>query len=369
VNPSLEAIDWQGFLARPAISSPSPEMLQDALSQPILITGAGGSIGSALAMRLAQFAAPRLILLEAAENSLFHLERALARAPHSDAAGQATFVLGNAGDRATLDDLFTAHRPRLVFHAAAHKHVPLLEQQAFAAIGNNIFATETLVAVAAAHSARVVLVSTDKAVEPASVMGATKRVAERIVLRGGGTALRLGNVLASSGSVAEVFAQQIAQGGPMTVTDAEARRYFLTKDEAVNLLLFAAACAAPAILAPALAHAHGIAELAGYMARALAPGREIAVQFTGLRPGDKVAELLWDPSEIARPDTGTPLVRIESSPSSPMQFDAEISALRAAVNNRDLAAALAQLRGLVPGFHPSKTVLAVARNCVQTVSA
>jgi FlaA1/EpsC-like NDP-sugar epimerase len=369
VNPSLEAVDWQGFLARPVIPSPSPEFLQDSLSHPILITGAGGSIGSALAMRLTQLAAPRLILLEAAENSLFHLERALDREPHSPAAAQATFVLGNAGDRSTLDDLFTAHRPRLVFHAAAHKHVPLLEQQPFAAIANNIFATETVAAAATAHGARVVLVSTDKAVEPASVMGATKRVAEQIVLRGGGTALRLGNVLASSGSVAEVFAQQIVQGGPLTVTDAEARRYFLTKDEAVNLLLFAAAHAASVILAPALDHAHGIAELAGFMARVLAPGREIPVQFTGLRPGDKVAELLWEASEIAHPVAHTPLLRIESTlPASP-QFDNQIAALRASVYDRDLAAAIAHLRALVPGFHPSQTVLDAASKDVRPVTA
>lgn len=168
----------------------------------MLITGAGGSIGSALALRLSRLALPVLLL---------------------------------------LDELFAAHAPRIVFHMAAHKHVPLLEQQPLAAIANNIFATETIAATAATCGARVVLLSTDKAVESISVIGATKRVAEEIVLAAGGTVLRLGNVLASTGSVTEVFAHQIARGGPLTITDPAAHRYFLTLDEPVNLLLFMSA--------------------------------------------------------------------------------------------------------------------------------
>ncbi len=141
------------------------------------------------------------------------------------------------GDQGLLEHIFAAHAPRIVFHAAAFKHVPLIEEQPFAAIANNIFATATLTCAAAAHHARVILLSTDKAVQPASFMGATKRVAEHIVRSAGGTVFRLGNVLGSSDSVSEIFAQQIARGGPITVTDPAARRYFLTLEEAVNLLL------------------------------------------------------------------------------------------------------------------------------------
>jgi FlaA1/EpsC-like NDP-sugar epimerase len=369
---SLQGLAWRDFLARPALSPPSPQLLDAVARQPILITGAGGSIGSALALRLAHFALPGLVLLEAAENSLCRLERGWAEdlETSSGAAAAATFILGDAGDRAAMEEIVAAHRPRLVFHAAAHKHVLLLEQQPWAAIANNIFATETVAAVAAAHRARVVLLSTDKAVEPASVMGATKRVAEEIVLAHGGTVLRLVNVLASSGSVAEVFAHQIARGVSLTVTDPAARRYFLTMDEAVNLLLFAAGRPeSSTVLAPALPAAHGIVELAGFMARALAPGREIPICFTGLRPGDRLAERLWEDSGLARPAGSGDLLSVQSSRPAPMQFESGLAALRAAARERNLSAALAQLRALVPGFHPSQTVLALAREGVQRVYA
>jgi O-antigen biosynthesis protein WbqV len=357
-------MDWSEFLARPTLTPPATEILNALADTPLLITGAGGSIASALALRLSHLAWRELVLLEASEDHLQKLQQAWPE----DRAGTARFILGNAGDRATLENIFATYRPRMVFHAAAYKHVPLLEGQPFSAIANNIFATETVTAVAAEYDARVLLVSTDKAVQPASVMGATKRVAEEIVLRGRGTVLRLGNVLASSGSVAEVFAEQAVRGGPMTVTDPAARRYFLTIDEAVNLLLAASQFAAPAVLAPALFADCSVAELARFMARALAPGREIPLQFTGLRPGDKLAERLWDGGEHAGQANGC-LLPIASLRSAPMNFAAALAALQAAARERDLAAALEQLCLLVPGFSPSKTVLELAANSARQVLA
>ncbi len=336
---------------------------------PILITGAGGSIGSALALRLARSGWSRLVLLDASESHLHRLQQILAGAPGS--AGIA-YVLGDAGDSRLLEELFLMHRPRFVFHAAAHKHVPLLEQQPFAAIANNIFATEAVISVAAQHEACVLLLSTDKAVRPTSVMGATKKIAEKLVLGGGGTALRLGNVLASSGSVAEVFARQAERRAPLTVTDPAARRYFLTMEEAVNSLLAAANIAwlhgSAAVLAPNLAADHNIAELAGFVARMLAPGCELPLHFTGLRPGDKLAERLWDDSERTSPATDG-LLFIRSVDPEPGGLATGLAALRAAQCERDLAAALEQLRGLVPGFHPSETVLALAQRNASRVYA
>ncbi len=356
----LNRINWSGFLERPPLPEPSPETL-DALGRtPVLITGAGGSIGSRLALRLARLGLPRLVLLDAGENNLHHLQQDLNAA---DASRGAAFVLGNAGDEALLEELFTAHRPRIVFHAAAYKHVPLLERHPLAAIANNILTTETLIAAAARHGASTVLLSTDKAVEPASVMGATKRVAEAIVLGDGGTALRLGNVLASSGSAVEIFAAQIARGGPLTVTGKMARRYFLTMDEAADLLLTAAGIGSNSLLAPALAADHGIAGLAEFMARTLAPGREIPVHFTALRPGDKLAERMWGDDESASP-AGGGLLSIHAVRSAPQELASELAALRTATEIRDIAAALAQLQALVPGFHPSETVLAIAEQRV-----
>lgn len=340
--------------------------------QPILITGAGGSIGSALALRLASLGARRLILVDSSESNLFHLQQiwAESRELGSAAIAAATFVLGDAGERATLEKIFAAHRPSLVFHAAAHKHVPLLEGQPLAAIANNIFATETLSAVAAAHGARMVLLSTDKAAAPASVMGATKRIAEEIVLSRGGTVLRLANVLGSSGSVTEIFAQQIACGGPLTLTDPEARRYFLAMDEAVNLLLHAAVNEPQsALLAPSLDAEYSVAELAVFMARALAPGRTIPLEFSRLRPGDKLVEQLWDDCETAQPHGNAPLSTLHSRIPTVTELESGLFKLRRALEERDVAAALTGLRTLVPNYHPSQTVLALAHQHGKRVCA
>lgn len=374
VIPSLQALNWHGFVARPPLPSPPPRALDAMLRHPILIAGAGGSIGSALARRLAALAPPNLRLLEASESSLYALQRDWSA---SGADSPITPILGNVADRALVEHIFEAYAPRLVFHAAAFKHVPLMEEQPFAAIANNIFATETLTKVASAHHARVLLLSTDKAVPPSSVMGATKRVAEHIVLAARGIVLRLGNVLSSRGSVAEIFARQIAHGGPITVTDPAARRYFLTLDEAVDLLLLAAAQSQPsAQLAPVLPSTHFIADLAHFMARERAPGRDIAIQFTEPRPGDKEAELLWSPGDPTHPvcaATSTEsslaaMVSIQSPPLSAPQLDAGLANLRIALDARDLAVALASLQSLVPDYAPSNAVLAHSRKAGAPVS-
>lgn len=369
VIPSLDCIDWRDFLARPLLSHPSPEVPDSFADTPLLITGAGGSIGSALALRLARSGRSRMVLLDASENRLHWLQQAL---DEVNATACAEFVLGSAGDPATLDQIFIAHRPRIVFHAAAHKHVPLLERQPFAAIANNVFATEQLLSAAARHDARVVLLSTDKAVQPASVMGATKRAAEEMTLNSDGIVLRLANVLASSGGVTEIFARQALRSGPLTVTHPAARRYFLTMAEAVNLLLTAGRMATSggsnALLVPDLAADHSIAALAVFIARVLAPGRELAVQFTGLRPGEKLTERLWDDGERLSHATDG-LLTIHSRRSSPYDLTNRLTSLRTAHSQRDLASALAQLRALAPGFLPSETVQALAQESSQWVHA
>lgn len=357
-NP-LSRMDWSDFLGRPELPGPAPEALAGLTRRPILITGAGGSIGSALALRLAGLAPQRLILLDSSESNLYALERDWSEAGMVRAM---TPILGSAGDAPLLDDLFATHQPGLVFHAAAFKHVPLMEAQPLAAIANNIFVTQTLVNAAAAHDARVVLLSTDKAVEPASVMGATKRVAEQIVLAAGGTALRLANVLASRDSVAEVFVRQIQRGGPLTVTSPAARRYFITFEEAVNLLLTAGLHPEPAaLLAPALETPHFIADLARWMARRLAPSHAIAIEFTGSRPGDKESERLWLTSERTRQAGHDSLVQVESALPDESQFERALATLRVAHEARDSGAAINSLCALVPDYTPGHYVLDKAR--------
>lgn len=320
-----------------------------------------------MALRLAQLPLASLVLLDWNESRLLELEETWPKKLEAKWE-TAEFVLADAGDADALEHIFQAHQPGVVFHAAAHKHVPLLEEQPFAAITNNIFATEAVASAAAEHRAHVVLLSTDKAVDPASVMGATKNIAEKIVLRNHGLVLRLGNVLASSGSVAEVFAKQIMEGGPLTIMDLAARRYFLTMDEAVGLLIIAAQFESTALLAPDLHADHSIAELAGFMMRALAPGSELSIQFSGLRPGDKLIERFWGDCESASA-TNSGLVRICTDPREQPEFEGNLSALRVAVHERDLSSGLAWLRSLVPGYHPSRKVQSLAERCAHRVQA
>ena len=367
----LKRLNWGAFLGRPSLSGVSEDDLDALAHLPVLISGACGSIGSALALRLAQLPLSALVLLDWQENNLYRLQQTWDRElqVRSAALTPATFVLADAGDRRALEEIFAVHQPRIVFHAAAYKHVPLLEQQPLAGVVNNVSVTAAIVSAAAEHGARVVLVSTDKAVAPVSVMGATKRVAEEIVLASGGTVLRLANVLASSGSVAEVFARQIAGGGPLTVSDPAARRYFLTLGEAAGLLLEAALNSASGPLAPALLADHSIVELAEFMARQLAPGQKIPIHFSGLHPGDKLTERLWDEDERVCSSGCANLLRVDPVRPDPMRFRRDLALLGAAARECDTSAVLAQLRALVPGYRPSQTVLALARKSAQRASA
>ena len=363
MNPSLAQIDWHSFLGRPPLPSASPSAVSSLIQQPILVTGAGGSIGSAVALRLASTGA-RIILIESSENSLYDLQQDLA-----NFLANANFYLGSVSDRSLLDEIFSLHRPRLVFHAAAHKHVPLSEEQPLAAIANNVFATETLIASASAQNARIVLVSTDKAVAPASMMGATKRVAEHIVLTSGGSVLRLGNVLASRGSVTELFARQIAARLSLTVTDPAARRYFLTISEAVDLLISAAdEPQSSTLLVPQLPGPHYIADLARFMARSLPPNHEPSLEFTHLRAGDKEAEQLWSATETPHSLKSGNLISLDSPFIAHSQLQRSLATLRNAIDARDLSIALATLRDLVPDYIPSQTVLAQRSVAVSQVS-
>jgi FlaA1/EpsC-like NDP-sugar epimerase len=351
-------MDWSTFLSRPRLPSPPLGVLDALYRQPMLITGAGGSIGSALSQHAAALAPCALLLLDTSESRLYGLQQdwLLGGLP-----GAMTAILGTVNDRTLLDEVFTAHAPRLVFHAAAFKHVPLLEQQPLAAIANNVFGTLSLARAAEGHDARVVLLSTDKAVEPTSVMGATKRIAEQIVLSAGGVVLRLGNVLGSRGSVTETFARQIATGKPLTVTDPAARRYFLTIAEAVNLLLIAGAESdGPAILAPELPSPHYITDLAHFMAHVLAPDRPVDIDFIGTRPGDKDAERFWSKAETPRPANELGLLTIQSAVLTDAELETRLAALRSAVDARDLAGALVELSAVVPDYTPSATVQSLA---------
>jgi len=276
------------------------------------------------------------------------MQRELSR--HSD---KHRFHLGSAGDPVLMSEIFGVHHPRFVFHTAAFKHLPLLEEQPFAAIENNVFATQTVIEEAAKHGVRVVLLSTDKAVEPTSVMGATKNIAEQVVLRGGGSVVRLANVLGSRGSVSELFTAQIISGGPLTVTDREAQRFFITVSEAVELLLTASVREERrAVFVPQLQKAHRIVDLAQFMARVVMPNHETPVEFTQLLPGEKKSEQLWSADEKPIGDVVDGLVRLE--PALPSSRLTEIlTKLRGDLERRHAGGAIGCLCELVPAYRRS----------------
>jgi FlaA1/EpsC-like NDP-sugar epimerase len=272
----------------------------------VLVTGGGGSIGSELCRQILHLHPSELLLLGHGENSIFSIERELRRRLDISPALQSTTtvrsVIADIRDRDRLDQIFSGYRPHVVFHAAAHKHVPLMEANVEEAITNNVQGTRHLLQCAEAHGTeRFVLISTDKAVNPTSIMGATKRVAEMLVrdaaLRTGCAyaAVRFGNVLGSRGSVLEVFRDQIARGGPLTVTHPEVRRYFMTIPEAVHLVLQAAAlCDGGEVFLLDMGEPTRIVDLARDLIRlsGMKEGHDIEIVFTGLRPGEKLFEEL-----------------------------------------------------------------------------
>jgi FlaA1/EpsC-like NDP-sugar epimerase len=293
--------------------------------------------------------AARLILLETAEQALFDLHADLARSGHTDPVP----VLGSVCDASLLAALFAEYRPDLVLHAAALKHVPLMERNPFAAVATNALGTWHLVEAAARHrTPRLILISTDKAVAPHSIMGASKRIAEQIVLAHPGfTAVRLVNVLGSPASVGPIFAEQIAHGGPITVTHPDARRYFLTLDEVAALLSEAVAHRVSGLLVPEPGEPFRIADLARRMIEASEPNRACEIVFTASRPGDKLDESLLSPTET---DAGpaTPSLRRILTPAEP-DLHAAIGNLETALAHRDLSDLLRAVRSVVPDYEPS----------------
>jgi FlaA1/EpsC-like NDP-sugar epimerase len=351
-------IDWYSFLGRQRLPRPSPASLDSLEHTSILVTGAGGSIGSALSSRLAALKPRCLVLLDSSEQALHRLHSLLGAA---SGASYIRLVLGDVGHESLLAELFERYRPQSVFHAAAYKQVPLLEKHPLEAIENNALKTGTLVKCAhRSGCARLVLLSTDKAVEPISILGATKRIAERIVLAQGGIVLRLGNVLGTEGSVSEVFKHQIANGGPLTITGRDQHRYFLTRDEAVDLLLAAAVDApARAILAPALDRQYSIASLADFLAKTLAPEHSIPVIELEPRSADKVYEKLWASEEVAASvaDHGYFQFLNAGLQSESEMLAENLSQLQVATTRRDREAALSRVCTLAPDYATQASLL------------
>jgi FlaA1/EpsC-like NDP-sugar epimerase len=361
------APDWRGFLHR----TPPPDLeLQRERSRGllagrrVLVTGAGGCIGSSLAKYIAQTHVRELVLLDSSESALYDIQQALAElngaAPH-------TSVLASVCDPAAIASLFERHRPEIVFHAAAFKHVPLMESNPFAAVANNALGTHILAEAASKYRCgQMLMVSTDKAVAPSSIMGASKRIAELILLSPRTDSIsikivRLGNVLGSSGSVVPLFQRQIAHRGPVTVSHPDVRRYFMTLTEAVDTLLSALSPESPAgVLVPELGEPLRILDLATFLI-----GRdEVPIVFTELRPGDKMEESLISPRESYQDAEPGPLRAVHTPALSSDELAASLQNLRAALQQRDLSSLLQTVQRMVPEYQPS---LSLRENSSATV--
>jgi FlaA1/EpsC-like NDP-sugar epimerase len=331
----------------------------------VLITGAGGSIGSELSRQVARFDPDRLILYERYENNLYAVQNSLPQSFRTKA------ILGDITDRARLIAVFREQRPDLVFHAAAHKHVPLMELNPCEAVKNNVIGTR-MVAEAAAQFAveRFILISTDKAVNPSSLMGATKRAAELVVQSlaypsGPRYAIvRFGNVLGSNGSVIPRWLDQIAAGGPVTVTHPDVQRYFMLIPEAVELILQAAAVTRGSeIFALEMGEQINLLKMARELIRlsGFIPDEEIAINIVGLRPGEKLSEELVGIDEKVDSSPVEKIVRLKSAtPCDPEALLREIAALGSFASRDQTPRVIEVLRHIVPTFEPGSLLASTA---------
>lgn len=354
----LHDLSPEDLLPRDQVSFDEAEFRGLISGRRIFVTGAGGSIGSEISRQLARHEPAQLTLVDLNENELYLLTRSLQQ-EHPQLTVNA--VVADIRDRNRIDRLGQQFKPHYVFHAAAHKHVPLMEDAPEEAVKNNIFGTQNVAKMADACGAeKFVLISTDKAVMPSSVMGASKRVAELIVRDIGSrskcafTAVRFGNVLGSAGSVVPLFKQQIARGGPVTITHPECTRYFMTIPEAVGLVLLAGLGGYGELCILDMGEPIRIAELASNMITmaGLVPGKDIPVVFTGLRPGEKLAEtLLTDEEEQSQQVRNRILVAKSPLPSADLHE--RLERLRRAAEGGEQHGISLHLKALVPSYVPA----------------
>jgi FlaA1/EpsC-like NDP-sugar epimerase len=365
----LQDVSPADLLARESVAFDDAAIQGLVRSRCALVTGAGGSIGGELCRQLARFGVRRLVMVDLNENELYLGARRLADL-HPDV--EVRTAVADIRDADRLRHLGERYRPDDVFHAAAHKHVPLMEDAPEEAVKNNVFGT--LNAAHMAHlcgAARFVLISTDKAVKPSSVMGATKRVAELVVRDLGRasqtrmTAVRFGNVLGSAGSVVPIFKEQIARGGPVTVTHPECTRYFMTISEAVGLTLLAGLGGYGDLCVLDMGEPIRIADLARSMIMLAGRTGEIPVVFSGLRPGEKLSEELLteeeEESQVVRDR-----IRVTRSPPPPPDLAHWLSRLQTLAASGERSGILSVLRELVPTYRVTRNVAdaALARSAL-----
>ena len=326
----------------------------------VLVTGAGGSIGSEICRQIMRIGPKKLLLLGHGENSIYLINQEL-KGLYKD--GPIIPIIADIRDRQQLDQIFTQYNPQVVFHAAAHKHVPLMEIQPMAAVLNNIYGTRNVAEVAGRHGTeRFVMISTDKAVNPTSVMGATKRVAEKVIISMNDTydtkyiTVRFGNVLGSRGSVIPLFKKQIEAGGPVTVTDPEMTRYFMTIPEASQLVLQAGAMGKGGeVFLLDMGEPVKIIDLARNMIRlsGLEPDKDIHIKITGLRPGEKKYEELLTSEEGTNRTNHTKIFEAALDTVDSEWLMGKISTFESCQTDMDV---IGVLQDIIPTYTPNHNV-------------
>jgi len=366
-NGELAEVELEHLLVREPVAFDSELVARDVAGSVVLITGGAGSVGSELARQIARVEPARLILVEQAESALYFVHLELER---THPRVETIPIVADITNRDALARIFEKYRPDHVYHAAAYKHVPMMEANAAEAVRNNVLGTLQVAECAARCGAsKFVLISTDKAVRPSSVMGATKRVAERIVLgwpslRASKTefrAVRFGNVLGSEGSVVPLFRRQLARGGPLTVTHPDVRRYFMTLPEAAQLVLHAAALpnAAGRIAMLDMGEQVKILDLAENLVRlsGLEPYRDVPISFTGLRPGEKLHEELLSSVERTSPSGVAKIDLVQTDEVDGNEIREGVSRLLTAAARGEWGPISTALRALVPEYSSPQITL------------
>jgi FlaA1/EpsC-like NDP-sugar epimerase len=356
---AIRNVEYRDLLGREPVRLDREEIGSYLGKKTVLVTGAGGSIGTGLCRQICRFSPERIILLERAESPLYEIDLELTKGfQHVNVLP----VLADIQDRSELTRIFTRYRPEIVFHAAAYKHVPMMEKHPWKAVQNNILGTENVVAAAREFKCdRFVFVSTDKAVNPANVMGASKRVCELLVQKentvdGSGTrfiTVRFGNVIGSVGSVIPLFKKQIREGGPVTVTHPDMIRYFMLIPEACQLILQAGAMGGGGeIFILEMGEPVKIDQMARDLIRfsGFEPEVDIPIVYTGLRPGEKLYEELMTDLEGVVP-TDHRKIRVLSSHTGDLRdLKSRLAALKIAAENRDADQIRRELHRIVPEY-------------------
>jgi FlaA1/EpsC-like NDP-sugar epimerase/CheY-like chemotaxis protein len=364
----LREVRLEDLLGRDEIALSKEKVDTYIRGKVVLVTGAGGSIGSEICRQLTRLSPDKLILFEKSENALFYIDMEL-RQPFSRLDRAA--VVGDICDRNRVREIFNIYKPQIIFHTAAYKHVPLMELNCIEAVKNNIFGTKVLAEEAIESGVQTfIMLSTDKVVEPRSVMGVTKRVAELYISampKENHTkfmSVRFGNVLGSEGSVVPTFKKQIERGGPITVTHPEIKRYFMTIPEATGLVIEVGSIGEGGeVFILEMGRQIKIIDLARDLIRlsGLEPDKDIKIEFTGLRPGEKIFEALIADNEMLGKTSNEKILILQTNRQDKSNISRNILELEEIVKNGDVTALLNKLKQIVPDYIPDRLTSRIPR--------